>query len=387
MRSAPLSRREGDGEGFHKRNNFGIGMTQDPRIQTAMAHWGPRLVTNGVALTDFQEVLASLTSWDDWCRAWSERAGVHEAMGREALAKNHSVSAGEHLQRAGVYYHFAKFLFVQDPAQMQAAHRKAVECRTLALPHLRPPGERVTIPYEGKHLAGILRKPLGAVRPPVLVMASGLDSAKEEMDAYEQPFLARGIATLAFDGPGQGEGEHDFGIRGDYEVAVKAVFDWVETRDDVDTGRIGLWGVSLGGYYAPRAAAFERRVKACIALSGPYDMSAAWDTLPALTREVFRVRSRSATPEEAKRHAATLSLAGVAPRIKCPIFIVTGKLDRVVPWQDAERLAREVSGPAELLIIEDGNHVANNRAYRYRAQSADWMAEQLGLPLGARSGA
>ena len=61
------------------------------------------------------------------------------------------------------------------------------------------------------------------------------------------------------------------------------------------------------------------------------------------------------------------------------MFIVTGKLDRIIPWQHAERLAREVKGPVELLLIEDGNHVANNRGYRWRAQTADWMAEQLGV--------
>ncbi len=117
---------------------------------------------------------------------------------------------------------------------MKAAHMKAVECRKLALPYLRPPGERVEMPYEGKWLAGILRKPVGVERPPVVAFACGLDSCKEETDAYEQPFLARGMATLAFDGPGQGEGEYDFAIRGDYEVAVKAVIDFIETRRDLD---------------------------------------------------------------------------------------------------------------------------------------------------------
>jgi 2,6-dihydroxypseudooxynicotine hydrolase len=149
-------------------------------------------------------------------------------------------------------------------------------------------------------------------------------------------------------------------------------------RQDVDSSRIGLWGVSLGGYYAPRAAAFEPRVKACIALSGPFDFGAAWDGLPELTREAFRVRSHCATQADAKRNAATLTLEGVASRIACPMFIVTGKLDRVVPWRDAERLARETKGPCELLVIEDGGHVANNRGYRWRPQSADWMAERLG---------
>jgi dipeptidyl aminopeptidase/acylaminoacyl peptidase len=352
-------------------------MTSDPRVQSAIAHWAPRFVANGVALTDFEEVTTSVEKWDDWCRAWSARAKLHEDMGRDALARKKWLSAGEHLQRAGVYYHFAKFVFVNDVPQMKEAHMKAVACRRDALPHLDPPGERVEIPYEGKKLYGILRKPQGIVRPPVLIMASGLDSAKEEMDAYERPYLARGIATLAFDGPGQGEGEYDFAIRGDYEVPVRAVVDYVETRSDLDPSRIGLWGVSLGGYYAPRAAAFEKRVKACMALGGPFDWAEAWEGLPELTRETFRVRSHCATPAEARKKAATLSLVGIAENITCPIFIMNGKQDRLIPWQDAERLARAVKGPVELMLIDNGNHIANNRAYRWRLQSADWMAERL----------
>jgi 2,6-dihydroxypseudooxynicotine hydrolase len=356
-------------------------MTQDARVKSALVHWAPRFVANGVALTDFEEVVGAIPRWDDWCRAWSDRAAVHEAMGREALAAGKLLSAGEHLQRAGVYYHFGKFLFVHDLGQMKAAHAKAVECRRLALPHLSPPGERVAIPFEGRHLYGILRKPAGAVRaagrPPVMIMCCGLDSAKEETDAYEAPFLARGVAILVFDGPGQGEAEYDWPIRGNYETAVKAVCDFVETRADLDAGRIGLWGVSLGGYYAPRSAAFEQRIKACVALSGPYNMGAIWDSLPDLTREAFRVRSHARTPEEGRANASTLSLEGVAGRVTCPIYIVAGKLDRVIPWQDAERLAREASGPVVLSLLEDGNHVANNRGYKWRLQTADWMAEKL----------
>src|ERR1700683_838753 len=115
----------------------------DALIASAISHWGPRFVANGVSLADFEEVTASLGAWRDWCAAWSARAAVHEEMGRAALARGKQLSAGEHLQRAGVYYHFAKFLFVHDVAQMKAAHMKAVECRRLALPHLMPAGERV----------------------------------------------------------------------------------------------------------------------------------------------------------------------------------------------------------------------------------------------------
>jgi 2,6-dihydroxypseudooxynicotine hydrolase len=349
----------------------------DPRLQAAVSHWGARFVANGVALTDFEDVTRSISSYDDWCRAWSDKGAVHEQIGREALAKKKWLTAGEALQRAGVYYHFGSFLFMHRQDEMKAAHAKSIACRQVALPHLRPPGERVEIPYQGRKLAGILRKPAGVEKPPVVVMAVGLDSTKEETEAYEQPFHPRGMATLAFDGPGQGEGQYDFAIRGDYETPVKAVIDFIETRNDLDKNRIGMWGVSLGGYYAPRATAFEKRIKACIALGGPFDWGAAWDGLPDLTKLAFQIRSHAKDAAEAKKNAQTLSLVGLAEKITCPIFIVNGRHDRLVPASDAERLAREVKGKAELLIVEDGNHIANNRAYRWRSQSADWMAEQL----------
>jgi dipeptidyl aminopeptidase/acylaminoacyl peptidase len=352
----------------------------DPRVSSAIAHWAPRFVANGVLLADFQEVTAGIKRWEDWCAAWCARAGIHEQLGHEALADGWKLTGGEHLARAAVYYHFAKFVFVIDSDQMRAAHRKAVECKRLALPYLRPPGERVAIPFGQTSLVGVLRRPVGEVPPPVVVMISGLDSTKEEMDAYEAPFHARGMATLSFDGPGQGEAEYELAIRGDFEAPVKAVIDWLQTRADVDHQRIGVWGVSLGGYYAPRAAAYETRIKACISISGAYDWAEIWDQLPVLTREAFRFRSHKATESEAREHGRSLTLKDAARRIACPLFVVGAKLDRLIPYRHAERIAADARGPVELLVVEDGGHNANNRPYRYRSRSADWMAGQLGLP-------
>jgi len=350
----------------------------DPRIKHA-ANWLARFTVNGVPPSDFHDVLASIERWEDWCRAWSARAKVHETLGHEALAERHFVSAGEHLGRAAALYHFAKYLFVNDMKEMRAAHRRAVACLTLALPHLDPPGERVTIPYEGKHLAATLRRPTGIARPPLVLMTMGLDSTKEELLTFEDNFLRRGMAILAFDGPGQGEAEYDFPIRADYEAVTSIVIDWVESeRKDIDSTRIGIWGISLGGYYAPRSAAFEKRLRACIANGGPWDFGALWDSLPELTRLAFIARSHSASDEEARKRAHALSLAGVADKIECPLFVIAGGLDRLCPPEDARKLAAAARGPVELLVIEDGNHVAHNRFYKYRARSADWMAKQLG---------
>ncbi len=350
---------------------------KDPRVEAAISHWAPRFVINGVPLTDFQEVTASIERWEDWCPAWSARAAIHEELGRQALAEGCKLSAGEHYTRAAVCYHFGKFLFVNDMAQMRRAHMKSVECRNHALPLLRPPGERVEIPYEGKRLYGNLRKPAGVANAPIVVMCMGLDSAKEEMDDYENRFLRRGLATLAFDGPGQGEAEYDFPICPEYEKPVKAVIDYLEMRRDIDAGRVGIWGVSLGGYYAPRAACFEKRIKACVALSGAYQRSASFEGRPIINVEAFRVRSHSANLDAAGRISARMSLQGIAKNITCPIYILAGTKDRLVAPEQAEKLAAEVSGPCVLSMVEGGNHVVNNLWYRYRDQTADWMATQL----------
>ncbi|MBI2316183.1 MAG: prolyl oligopeptidase family serine peptidase [Betaproteobacteria bacterium] len=349
-------------------------------MKHARESWLARCTLNGVDASDFMDVSGSIERWEDWCKAWSVRAAIHEEMGRAALAARKYVSAAEHLCRAAATYHFGAYVFVHDAVQQRAAYDKAVACHTLALPHMDPPGERVLIPYQNTRLAAVVRKPRNLKgRPPLVLMVMGLDSTKEEMMTFETAFLDRGMATLAFEGPGQGESQYDLAIRHDYENVVGPVIDWVLAHDDLDGSRIGISGISLGGYYAPRAAAFEKRIKACIANGGPYDWGALWDTLPELTRRAFRARSHSANDGEARQRAKLLTLEGIAKRIQCPLFVIAGGLDTVCPPEDAKRLAAEAKGPVELLVIEDGYHVAHNRAYRHRPQSADWMAEQLGV--------
>ena len=234
-------------------------------------------------------------------------------------------------------------------------------------------------------------------------------------------FLERGVATFSVDGPGQGESEYDTAIRGDWEEPGAAILDTLAAQPGIDSERMGVWGVSLGGYYAPRIASADPRVRACVALAGPYDFGECWDRLPPLTREAFRVRSRSADDAAARRVAHTLSLDGRAERISCPLLVVTGKQDRLIPWLHGVRLARTagrrwsagearrergtgdrapeehagvISGPRSrrsaaeadeheapagtLLLLEEGNHGCMNVAAQHRQRTADWVARRLG---------
>ncbi len=355
----------------------------DDRVAMAISHWAPRFTMNGVTAGDFERITSGLDSWDGWCAAWSAVAAEHEQLGRDALATGRQLSAGAHLSQAAVYYHFAKFLFVDDLAQMKAAHQQAVACLMDALPYLDPPGRRVEIPFGGSAMVGVLREPAGAGPHPVMIMIPGLDSAKEELRSTEDLFLERGIATFSVDGPGQGEAEYDLAIRGDWEVPGGAIIDYLAGVPSLDPQRIGVWGVSLGGYYAPRVASGQDRIRACIALAGPYDFAENWDNLPILTREAFRVRSKSPDLETARSRAGELSLAGRAGLIRCPLLAVMGRLDRLIPPAHAERLVKEAAGPAELLMLEKGNHGCANLAPFHRYAAADWAAGHLGGRVAA----
>lgn len=350
----------------------------DERLASAIAHWAPRFTANGVTISDFERITAGIDSWPQWCAAWSRVAGQYEELGRIALAEDRLLSAGEHLTRAATYFHFAKFVFVADLGQMREAHANAVRCADAALPHLRPPGRRVEVPFEGARLVGVLRIPDGPGPHPVVLMLSGLDSAKEELRSTEDTFLARGLATFSLDGPGQGEAEYDLPIRADWSAPAEAVVEILAQESLVDVSRLGVWGVSLGGYYSARvSAALRGRVTACVSLSGPFDFGASWDGLPALTRETFQVRSGSVGPSDARVAAQALSLEHHAADITAHVLIVSGRRDRLLDWRDVERMGDAVAGPAELLVLEEGNHGCANVVPLHRSHTADWLARRL----------
>ena len=354
----------------------------DELVASAVSHWGPRFTINGVTVADFERVSGSVERWDDWCAAWVAAGSEHESLGRDALAEGRLRSAGEHLAQAAVYYHFAKFVFVQDLDKMRDAHARAVACLDDALPHLDPPGRRIEMPHDGSRLVGVLRLPHGDGPHPVVVLIPGLDSTKEELGSTEATFLVRGLATFAIDGPGQGEAEYDLPIRGDWAPVAETLWDTLGELPEIDRSRLGVWGVSLGGYYAPRvAAALGDRVAACVALAGPFNFGECWPGLPQLTRDTFRVRCGAATDEEARQVALTLGMESAAADLVAPLMIVFGRLDRLIPWEHAVRLRDAVAGPVELLMLEDGNHGCANVAPWHRPRTADWLAARLAAPV------
>jgi len=348
----------------------------DERVSVATNHWGPRFVAQGVDLNDFNRTLARISRWDDWCREWGATGAEYERAAEAAEVAGHHVTAGQSWLRAGLCWHFGKFVFVQDIAQLKAASDKTAACYARGAWALEPPAERVDIPYDGITMPGLFRKPAGVTRPPVLLMIPGLDSVKEELQATADHFLRRGIATLAIDGPGQGETEFARNIEPAFEKPAGAAIDWLEGRDDVDAARIGVYGVSLGGYYAVRVAATEPRVRATIELAGTYSLASYWDKRSVVSRDAFIRRSGARDEADARERAKLIDMQGLGPSIFQPILILHGKHDPIAPFEGAERLAAETPA-GELVVYEDGNHGMTNRAFESRVLMSDWMAGKL----------
>jgi pimeloyl-ACP methyl ester carboxylesterase len=348
----------------------------DPRVQAAVEHWAPRFVQAGIDYNDFLRTVAGIDTWDGWLDAWVALGDTHARLARDAEDEGHELSAGEAWMRAAVAYHFAKFVWVLDERKARAASDRAIDALGRAHRLLDPTAERIEIPFAGSLLVANLRRP-AAARPALVVLIPGLDSTKEEFFVFETVFLSRGMATLSLDGPGQGEGGYELPIRPDYEAGLAAALDAVDGRSDIDQRRIGAMGVSLGGYHAPRAAAFEKRVKAVVGISGPYSFAEVWDELPPLTRDTFTHKSHSRDEDEARRKAAELDLTGVLAKLDQPALFTTGAKDRLIPWEQTERQARDAPN-AEFVMFEEGTHGNSNIPYKNRPLVADWLKDTLG---------
>src|SRR3954451_3167599 len=350
----------------------------DGRVRDAIAHWAPRFITNGVDYNDFIRVTASVARWEEWLPAWVENGHSFADRAREAESKGRTLTAGQLWNQAALSYHFAKFVWMLDMERYEEATHLAVDALRKAHSFLDPTAERIEIPFEhGATLVGNLRRPAGDAAPLILLLP-GLDSTKEEFFGWENVFLSRGLATFSLDGPGQGESGLTTPIYPNYEVAASATIDALLSRDDVDLERIGAAGVSLGGYYAPRAAAYEKRLKAVVGISGPFDFAANWDNMPEQTRETVVHHTAAADDEDGRAKAGELNLYDAAPLLDQPFLAITGRNDRLIPWGQTQRQAADAPG-GEFVLYDDGNHVCNNIPWKYRPLSADWLKEKLAL--------
>lgn len=350
---------------------------QDERVAFTRRNWTGRFLRAEVNYGDYQRIMSQVHTWDQWLPAWNEKAREYEGLAEAGERRGSRHSAAEAWRRAAMCWHFGKFNWFENIEKSEHAQRRLNACYDRALWSLKPPGEKIWIPYGGNRMAAILRRPLGVQRPPVVLLLGGLDSVKEELQGMAEYFLERGMATLAVDGPGQGETGLHLKIEPEFDKPVRAVIDFLARTDGLDGSRVGLYGQSLGGHYAVRAAAFEPRAKAVVESAGPYAVAGHWEDLPSMTRTGYQYRIGAKTPEEALKRVRKLDLTGFAERVTCPLLVLHGTADEVVPFSEGERIAAEAK-QATFWRFEGGNHSLSNRHFEARTGLADWMAERLG---------
>jgi len=308
-----------------------------------------------------------------------------------------------HRRAAGQRYHRATNYLIQAE-RMQSAHspdRRAIYQRCLDLAQktfdlLDPATTRVAVPFEGALLPAYFTKASGIAPAPCIIMWNGLDSTKEHMylSGFPHELAARGISTLMVDCPGSGEALRFHGLTARIETEdwAAACVDFLQRREDVDPARIGLVGWSLGGYYAPRAAAYEKRLALCVAWGANHD----WGTVqkrrldregenpvPHYWEHVLWVWGENDIDAFLKK-AEAVNLDGVVERITVPFLIAHGENDRQIPLAYAHRSYEQaVNSPKRQLRVftpaEGGaEHIGLDHLPHVSVFIADWIADTFG---------
>lgn len=298
---------------------------------------------------------------------WAQGADTLIELANEDLQRGRAFSASAKLMRAANYLITAERLQAHGSEGRIALYRRHLATFYQALALGDSGAYRVSIPYEGQHLSGIFVPAIGVSGPqPVLVQVNGFDSTKEMRFMAQLPGILarRGIASLVLDQPGTGEALRlqSLTARHDSEHWATPVYDWLAARADVDATRIGMEGVSLGGYYAPRAVAFEPRFACGVSWGANHD----W-------RDVQRRRLEregnfpvphywahacwvfGATDiDDFMAKAEHMHLDGVLDRIRVPYLVTHGKNDSQIPLKWAHRTFEQlVNSPRRELVIFD----------------------------------
>ena len=336
-----------------------------------------------------------------WYHAWIKLAQQLEKTAVDAQMSGARVTAAACFYRASQYFQWAEaFLAPDDP---RAAPTYDAHLRTFAdFARLSPLGvEIIDVPFEGTNLKSYFVPAKGVSgKAPVVILSDGLDGTKEEMFSAAAALAERGIACLGVDGPGQGATLRLNGLaaRYDAERAAGAAIDYLQTRSDVDTGRIGIWAASMGGYYAPRAAAYEKRIKACVAWAAIYDYHAVWArrigyksgspigftteaALGTTGHHLLRIMGVTSW-DGAMKKLEDFELKEAAPLIDCDILVVHGEDDKQTGVDEAERLFANIgSRRKELWVIRKSEggaaHVQLDRPEPTMSRIADWLASRL----------
>ena len=368
------------------------------------------VLNSGGQITEVDDVLSQVkaraSSADDgandaFCRAWQKAADKVAGLAlADEEAGNLRAAGAKYARAAGYYFAAERQTSLLDPDR-DALYRNMLTTFGKFTSLRREGCERVEIPYEnGTSLPALFVRGKGdAPKKPCMVHFDGLDVNKEWLYLSGMPseLAARGVSTLVVDHPGVGEALRKRGMKSlvETERPASACVNWLETQADVDSGRIGMMALSLGGYYALRAAAFESRFSCCVAWGALYDVgmgvrrrlqgAGAQKSVHHYFEHIQWVTGASDMNEVAAI-ADRMTLNGILDRIHCPMLIVHGENDRQVPIEFAFRSHAEavnsVGKELKIHTIAEGGseHCSVDNISITTDYMAHWIARTLNAP-------
>jgi pimeloyl-ACP methyl ester carboxylesterase len=313
---------------------------------------------------------ASLCTLGDELR---NRAEAADARGDRSAAR-------EMYFRASLYYLVADWAVDDTLAHHTEIYARAMPCFDRFRALSERPIEKVALRFRDTVLHAHFRAPAAPGKHAVLVIFQGNDEYKEWMVRVEDAALARNMATLSVDQPGFGESRltgTTLASSDDMSACNEGIFDFLGSREEVDTGAIGSFGLSLGSLVAFYAAGTEPRYHAAAGLGGPFNLVDVFRRLPAKQRRAIHGWTGTTTPQQIAHFASCFDVPGVLGNVRCPTLVVHGSRDELIPPSDAQALGAAMSG-ARVEIVEGGDHMCSRTfGHVVLPQMLDWLRQHL----------
>ncbi|MEI7014467.1 alpha/beta hydrolase family protein [Leptospira licerasiae] len=367
--------------------------------------------SDGAETGEVLEAIRNIKEGDpqSWFYAW-ENAGNRVLEKADRIQD--SMSKGQAYLRAHNYLRTAEFFLDPEDEKRSSAFDRSVEVFHKGLDTLGVKYEKIIVPYGEYRLNAIYYPgPSDANNKPLIVLVGGFDSTLEELyfvivrAAYE-----RGFSVLTYEGPGQGSvlRKQNLGFTPDWEKPTKAVLDTF-LASHTKPSKTVLVGMSLGGYLAPRAAAFDKRIDGVVAYDVLYDFGeVAERTVPGIVLWLekknynnlieFLVKIKSSfspsfswgvkngkwtmkteTSDETLKAFRTYSLESSAEKITQDILILAATEDHFIPLKQVEDFKHKLKNAKSVTSISydrasgGAEHCQLGAQALWHADFFDWM--------------
>jgi 2,6-dihydroxypseudooxynicotine hydrolase len=317
-----------------------------------------------------------------WPFAWERASERYKEIAVNAEKAGHTVTAGLNFLRASLLAHSGQMFCRPEWPEMTKLQLERRDSYRRAAPYLGIEDHKV--PYGDFEIPGYLWVPKDVERPPVVIMAPGANSVKEELHRWAAPLVDRNLAAFTFDGPGQGELSPLQGSKlpmrlEKYHEVFTTIINYLEANlnNKVDATKVAIWGQSMGGHLVTRAFEHETRPIAAVNLAGPPTNEgfafAVGDHLVEM-RDLLGVDTFLEAYEYLEKHGDGSS---ALKHIKVPFLIVYGSRDVLMGEDVMHQMAKDIGDNAMLLEYKDGNHGVFNWDFVMTDAMCDWLVDHL----------